>query len=260
MSLQNAFETGRLYLPLRDLADAAQELGDAYSAFMLLPGLRSFWPTSVHAASGELADLAGGSTYRLFLSGAPVYNGLGAPYIEFDGTSDYAYLTDTSLHDILGTESYIDTDVQGLTLGGWFYHNSLTGAQAYISKYGNAGNISYAIRKIGGHQIQVSLSSDGSALINTNGPSAAVETWHFVVGRFTAGVERSIFVDGEKTSEVTAVTSIFNSSAELRIGENVSSTSRKLNGRASLCFLCATALSDGLIDDLFQITRDLYGV
>ena len=60
------------------------------------------------------------------------------------------------------------------------------------------------------------------------------------------------------TQLVGVPASLFNSNAELRIGS--ATALYPLDGRASLCFLCAAYLSDATIRALFGQTRGLFRV
>lgn len=257
MGLEMAFETGRLYQPLVDIADAERNV---HSAFTLLPGLRGFWPMSAIDASGNAMDH---SVNGQMLT----YNGNGmydldnaAPYIALDGAGDYLSHVDIGLYDILGTESYVNTALRGLTFGGWFYHAGMGDSEAYISKYSVSGNLSYYLLKNTADKVQFIISSNGTALTSMSlDREILVETWTFAVGRFIPGASQSVFVNSEVGTASTTVTSIFNSNAPLQVG-NGANNAHYLEGRASLCFLCAAALPSALIGNLYQVSRKLFGV
>jgi len=255
MNLENAFETGRLYKPLRDLADAKR---DIHSAFTLLPGLRGFWPMSATNENGAAIDQSGHNQI-LVTNGTPVYNFANVPYVDLNGTTDYLSHFDTALYDILGTESYIDPSLRGLTCGGWIRPN-VTGVSnaGLLSKYGTAGNRSYLLLILN-DKVSMLVSSNGTAQ-NTKTHDLALSTgWYFVVGRYVPSTTVDVFVNGDKASLASGVSaSAYNGSAELQIGTHTNTY--LFDGRMSLMFLTATALPDSILDNLYQTSRSLFGV
>lgn len=261
MSLENAFETGRLYKPLRDIADKRK---DIVSSFMLLPGLRSFWPMSATDGTGYILDYVAGNSYRLSPEGTPVIKyDYPTHRIEFDGSSEYLWGADGSLRDVTATETYINSSINGLTLGGWVYHNDLTGYQGFIAKFGAAGAQSYTLQKVGTtHEYRFIMSDNGTSQSFVDTDPVEAGQWYFVVGRFRPSVAVDVFLNTVMYSTATAKTSVYNSTTEFKIGASGSAASPSLylKGAVSMCFLCAAALPDTLIDDLYQISRDMFGV
>jgi len=233
--------------------------------FMRLPGLRGFWPMSAFDSTGAAQDQSGHG-HHLTYNGNPTYSYAGlAPYIDLDGVGDYLSRADEADLDILGTETYVAAGVRGLTVGGWFYVDDDTAAQGLISKYGAAGQRSWLLYVDGvaaGDPVRFIISDNGTNTDTTTSTNGIVaSTWHFCVGRYCdalVGAELQVWIDNTATSAATARNSIFNSNAGFNIGAwNGGSV---LNGRASLCFLCAAALSDTIIQSLYQATRALFGV
>ena len=88
-----------------------------------------------------------------------------------------------------------------------------------------------------------------------------LSAWHFAVMRFTPGTEVLLFVDGTGYTDAVGVpATIFNSTAAFAIGRPGSLNAYYMDGRASLCFLCATALGIGTIRSLYQQSRALFGL
>ncbi len=241
----------------------------AISKFLLLPGLIGFWPmSSVQRSTGNAYDLSGqGRT--LTYNGNPtynIYNGF-VPYIDFDGVGDFLSRADETDLDVLGSETIYYSGVRGLTLGGYFWLENLAGSQGLISKWVGAGNQrSYDLLFSGSFFARVNSTgaAPGGNFTATSLVTPVTNQWFFIVNRFIPSLSIDIFVTNPVTSILTKdtnttspVASIFNSTAALEIGRITPSL---LTGRASLCFLCANALSDALIDALFQQTRRLFGV
>lgn len=238
----------------------------ACSEILALPGLRGFWPMSSYYSGGDAADLAGFDAVltRLTYNGNPVYNYDGlAPYIRFDGTGDYLSHIDNAHYDILGTEAYVG--MPGLTLGGWFYIEDVANAQGLVAKYGGAGTRSYLLwvrGDIANDPAQFVISDDGTAVDSVFLVGYTVNTWHYIVGRFNdadAGAELKVWFDGNSNTAATARNAIFDGAAAFTIG-SLSGGGSLMTGRASLCWLCASALSDTQVLSLFHQQCAMYGV
>lgn len=234
----------------------------AISTFQNLPGLVGFWPmSSVQRSTGNAYDLSG-QTRTMSYNGNPVYSFGGmAPYIELDGTGDYLSRADETDLDILGSEAIYAANVRGLTFGGWFYPGAAGAVMRYMSKWGNAGTRSYMLHATatGTHQMTVSSDGTASTLIETTS-AYSTNAWYFVVGRFKPSTEVAIFTNSDKVINTTSIpAAIFSGASDLVIGGQTGGATL-LTGRASLCFLCADALSDDVITALFQQTRRLFGI
>jgi len=240
-------------------------LGGVAAEMIGLPGVRGVWTMGACDSSGNAQDCSGHG-HHLTYNGNPVYgyDGL-VPYIAFDGTGDYLSRADEADFDILGTESYIDRP--GLTFGGWFYPEDDTADQHLIGKWGAVGQDSYVIRlrgDTGGDPVRFYISDDGTAANSVTGPDVTViNTWYFVAGRYNdadTGEELKIWLNTSTRTATTAFNSIFNSNAAFTIGATSGGGSRLYTGRKSFCFLCATALSDAIILNLYARTKSLFGV
>jgi len=236
----------------------------ACSAMRMLPALRGFWPMSSFNENGDAYDLSGqGRT--LTYNGNPTYNYSSLiHYIDLDGTGDYLSRTDEAGLDILGTESYVAGAAQGLTLGGWFYFNNMAAASEYcIAKYDTFGvaQRAYGLLRIATGEARLSISNNGAALVTVTSVDILSPTaWYFLVGRFDPSAEMKVWINGNAWTNVAAIpASIFNSTADLTIGARTGGY-ELMTGRASLCFLCAAALSDSIISALFHQTRAIFNV
>ncbi|MCJ7824974.1 MAG: hypothetical protein MUP44_08755, partial [Anaerolineales bacterium] len=89
----------------------------------------------------------------------------------------------------------------------------------------------------------------------------ATGTWYFCVQRFVPSTSLDVWVQDVKVSNLVGVpAAIFDSTSPFEIGRLNNDNTRTHDGRASLCFLCAAALSDSIIGALFQSTRKAYNV
>lgn len=239
---------------------------DLISPFLLLPGLVGFWPmSSIQRSTGNVYDLSGQSR-TLTYNGNPVYNYSGlVPYIDLDGTGDYLSRADETDLDIIGNEAQYYN--KGLTMGGWFWFdnfNSTGNAPGIIGKFDAVGNQkSFAIISTS-TDWYFRVSSDGStnydATATTNHITGA---WVNLVLKFVPSTGLYGYVNGVLATQnlVATPASLFNSTAAFQVGMiRVGLNQEFFDGRASLCFLCANALSDDLISSLFQQTRPAFGV
>ncbi len=242
--------------------------GQACASILALPALRAFWPlSSVDYTTADRARDIAGAGYHLTDNNTVTfgYDQL-APYAALDGINQYLSKADggaANWADIIGTESYIVAAQRGLTLGGWFYFDNAAGANEHLLGKVNVtvGNQrSYRLIRLGTGFVRFEMSVDGTAITTAPiaGPGAGV--WCFFAGRFDPSTEVKVWYNDVTATNVAAIpATIFDSIAQFTIGAR-DGPSQFLDGRASLCWLCAAALSDSLITALFQQTRKLYNV
>lgn len=233
----------------------------ACSAFLALPGLRGFWPLGAFDSAGNAWDQSGNGrtlTYNAPGVGIPLYNAYDlAPYFDLDGTG-YLNRADEAGLDILGNEAFVAAAIQGLTLGGWFWRD-VQQQQGLIGKC-QGGNNSYRIYNTGVNDtIQFGIWDAGGVQRTVNGTSAGTLGWEFIVGRFEPNNnEVNLTIDNTETTAATpAATTIRNQNAAFAIGNE---NGNVMDGRASMCFLCAAALPDITIASLYQQTRRMFYV
>jgi len=233
----------------------------ACSAFMALPGLRGFWPLGTFDSAADAYDQSGHG-HTLTYNGNPTYNAYDlAPYIDLDGTGDYLERLDEADLDIIGNEAYVAAAIQGLTLGGWFWRDQ-DRAQGLIGKAMAGGGVfAYNLQNSVAlaNQIRFEIWDGGGVNRPVNAISAGTLRWEFLCGRFDPNNNLiSVFIDGVETqAAIPAATIIRNTGASLAIGN---AGGNVLDGRASMCFLCAAALPDVTIFSLYEQTRRLYYV
>ena len=262
MTERNARTVAAVASDFQKTYDPAFAWKTAVNAVLALPGLRGCWTMSAFDSAGAAQDQSGHG-HVLTYAGNPTYNVVGlAPYIDFDGAGDYLWRADEADLDITGLETYVPAARRGLTFGGWFYVNALTGLDGLMAKWDQIAvdERSYMIYGSGANAAAV-ISQDGTAgtLVTIVNGNFALQTWQQIVGRFDPGASLDCWVNDTVTSQVTAAASVFSGAGALNIG-NYSNLLGPLNGRASLCWLCATLLSDTEIKALYQHTRALYGV
>lgn len=235
-------------------------LSAAISTYLSLPGLRGFWPMSAFNGAGGAIDVSGQSRL-LTLNGNLQYGYSGQiPYANFDGTNSYLDRADETSLDILGNESFVETAMAGLTMGGWWKFDDITSHQcALMAKNAASPNRSLLLRK-NNADIDFYISGNGTDYIGPVSNASAVGTtlWHFICSRYDPSTEIALFVDLEKDVFTTAIpASLYNNSAAFEIGSQNTQT-HFFDGKASMCFLSNGALSDGIIRMLYQQTRALF--
>lgn len=260
MSPETAFEVGRLYAPIEKLASLVGVKSAASFELLVsqLPGLAGYWP-GITLDGSSILDVSGRGSTMLSV-GTPQYDIFGNMcYSSFDGTTQYHTKATNSIVSITGTETYIAPARRGLTIGGWFYLNSLpsVAASGLFSKWVSVGNErSYMLYLDASDLIRFAVSSDGTGVSSEASAGLfSAGQWLFIVGRFEPSVEVSIFVNGVKTAVSSSVTSIFISTAPLDIFRAREATS--LSGRAALFFIAASAVSDETIDNLYNTSKTL---
>jgi len=254
----------RVTINERNIADLTiPELSpDLISPFLQLTGLRGFWPMSSFDENGDAFDLCGqGRT--MGYNGNPTYNYDGVvPYIDLDGTGDYLDRADEAGLDIIGTETYVASAARGLTCGGWWHIDDTSPASTeyLLAKYG-AALASRAYRII--HQVNdmvVFGIHDGATDVSTAAIGPTGGGWHFIAGRFIPSTEVKVWLGAATGTNVVGVhAALNNANSDLYIGARSDAT-LLFNGRAALVFLCAAALSDAIVDSVFQQTRAAFGV
>lgn len=106
------------------------------------------------------------------------------------------------------------------------------------------------------------LGTDADKKLVTGSKILVAREWFFAVGRYKPSLEIAAFVNGEKTVNTTSIPAdIYSGAASFLIGaKDEGAAGSLLHGGASLCFLCASALPDGVINGLYQHTRALFGL
>lgn len=248
-----------------DRNDVINRWGNIITSFQNIPGLVGFWPmSSVQRSTGNAFDLTGqGRT--LTYNGNPTYNIYNdfMPYIDLDGTGDFLSRADETDLDVQGNETIYASSVRGMTVGGWFFADDWSAGpleKALISKFNaTSSNASFVLRTTASQCIAI-ISTDGALPVAAvTGGTLVNATWHNIIARFVPSTSLDLFIDGiNVASDTTAIpATIFSGTAPFQIGEQTPTL--LFTGRASLCFYCANALSNTLINGLFQQARILFG-
>lgn len=250
MSLEAAFEVGRLFLPLKTIADqfaVAQK-----DLFIRLPALRGYWPMSVVDYIGGAVDHSGGSV-NLQRTGDPDYGYDGNAYVQLGVATDFLYGA-TAMLNFTGTEAWVDSGIQGLTVGGWFWVDSSPGVDSgFVSKFGGAAQYGFVLNWLATNAPRFMVSGNGTTTTSVTYSPRSLDTWHFVVGRFTPGAELAIFVNGDKVTNTSSIPASINVSTQnFEVGRYFNDNARVIEGRARDVFICAVALPDATLTQLHR--------
>ncbi len=247
MSDETAFEVGRLYPPIKAIADVMT--GSMKDIFVRLPALVAYYPMGIRAAGNVYEH--GGSGITMTQTGVCPVGYDGNAFTHLGNGTNYVKSA-SGLFDITGLETWVTSSIRGLTRGGWFMIDSTPASQGgLITKFGAITEYGYAIYAQSA-AVLFNVSSNGSALFTVSSASnVALGQWHFIAARFIPGTEIAVFVDGDKSANAAAIPVSINISAQdLEVGRYLAEDSRVLHAKARDVFVCAAALSDALIEEI----------
>jgi hypothetical protein len=240
------------------------------SAIMSTCGLQGFWPMSTVINTGTHYAMDNACYYPLTAHAYPTFGYLSTatitalpPWVNFvAANSQYlAYAADDPQHDIIGTEAYISANERGLTLGGWFKFTTVPASWfGLISKWWLTGNDgAYCLLKSPANNIVFGVTTDGATSVAIASTTTIVaNTWYHLYGRFDPSTEIAVFVDNVKTTLAAGIpATIFNADEPFAIGW--ADRGSYLDGKASMCHLNASYLSDSIIEVLWEQSRVMYG-
>lgn len=239
------------------------------SAIMSTCGLQGFWPMSTVLNTGTHYAMDNACYYPLTAFAYPTFGYLSTatitalpPWVNFaSANSQYLeYSADSTQHDIIGTEAYISANERGLTLGGWFKFTTIPASIfGLMSKWHIVtNNAAYSLIKTAANNILFQITTDGSTVVSvTSAGTVALDTWYHLYGRFQPNKELAVFIDNVKTVNAVAVpATIFDSEEPFAIGWY--NRANYDNGKASMCHLNASYLSDSIIEALWENSRTMY--
>lgn len=246
MSADIAFEVGRLFQPIKAIADVLTT--SQKDVFVRLPGLERYFPCGIRNAGGQLVD-----------HGAPagLLNEVGVCPTGYDG-NPFVHLGNGINYfngggaGITGTETYIDATINGLTVGCWLSIDGFgAGNSGVVSKDGAATDRGYSLFFTNAGVPGFAVSGNGSSTVSASGVAVSLGSWAFLCGRFTPSAEVAIFTNAVKNTTVVAVPASINvSTQQFEIGRFFNADSTIAHARVRDVFLCAAALPDELISDI----------
>jgi len=248
MSLEVATEVGRLWEPINRIANiltASQK-----DLFIKLPALEAYFPMSLVGLGGLARNH--GEGVDLQMTGTVTAGYDGNSYRQLGGGVNYLAVTDGAFN-LTGLETYIEAALRGFTIGGWFKLDSTVAAtRGMITKDGIAANRGYAMAYNSTDNPILIVSSNGAATFSVvSTGQVTVGQWHFLVARFHPSVELAIFLDSQKTVNVTAIpASCFASTQAFEVGRQLNSDTRIPTAKVRDVFISRAILSDELIEEV----------
>lgn len=243
--------------------ETANSIEQVLSVFLTMPGLRGLWPFTSMGDGGAGIDISGqGRTLTnnndvLFAANDAIgYADFTAADLHYFSRADEAGLS------IAGDEAYVDPAIQGITVGGWFWFNAVGVTYGLMSKYVTGGQASYRMRRDSDNEVYFLVSGDGSGETGTSSFDAPLTTagaWFFCVGRAVNGTTITVFLNGiENEGGAAPPSPIFDSTSPFEIGRM--NAGSYLDGRAALCFVCAAAVPNNILEAAFEQSRGFFGV
>lgn len=259
MTLEVAFEVGRLYNPIAEIASVLT--APALSPFDMLinaPALRALYAFGPVTTLGTVIDQSGNAN-NISPTGGPVLDIAGdVGCMTFDGATQYLSRASNSLLAVTGTETEVAPGRRGLTVGGWFKSTgAITVLTGLISKWQTAGDLrSYALTVATTSQPRFFVSQTGANQAFATAPAISGGQWFFAAGRFVPSSTIDIFANGGKTVTSTAWTSINSAPATLNIARHDGGS--YLGGDAAMCFVIAAAMPDDWMQRFYLSSKTLF--
>ncbi len=254
MAADTAFEIGRMYVQVKRIADL-MTAGQS-DVFIRLPGLLAYWPMGIRGENGPVVEHGGQGTPLIETGSCPVgYDGDAYTHLG-DGVN---YLDAIGFGGLSGTETFVDSTLNGFTIGGWFWPDvAATGTHGLVTKDAASPQRGYAVTFQLPGKCAARVTGNGITVVSVISGAVAINAWHFVVGRYIPSVEVSILVDGTKTTNTTSVpASQFTSSANFEVGRDFSLDARIFHGRARDVFVCQAQISDEILESVRLATFPL---
>ena len=235
--------------------------------FYTLPGLRGLWLAGVTYYDGTVLDMTRGAT-DLTRNGGPLLflDGQNFAYQFMDGAGDYFSHADSNVLRVSGTEAYIGSASQGLTLIIWArFPSAPASGDGVIGKYNTTGNQrEYGLGGGGSSALQFAVSDDGTNvgahIASATSAAVVLNQWTMCWGRFDPSTEVTVGLNTTKVKTTTSVpASIFGGTAAFEIGRrNVVGGEPVMDW--SVAALYASYLSDTVMEKLWERTRLMHAI
>lgn len=244
-----SIEIGRLYVPIKQIADVLS--ASQKDLFVGLPGLTGYFPMSIVDTAAKAVNHSQAGLDLTQTGVCPIgYDGNSYRHTG-DGVN---YLSSSLDYALTGLETYIEAAFRGFTLGGWFrIETTPSGSSGLISKDGSAPQRGYSLYWNSSNEARFLMSSNGSSTSVAISASSVTAQWHFIAARFIPSTEVAVFLDGIKSANTTAIPASCNVSTQaFEVGRGFASDASIIHARHRDVFVCRTALSDALIEEVRQ--------
>lgn len=231
------------------------------AAHLAIPGLRGLWMFNSFDEFGNVHDLTG-QGHTMAYNGNPQFRQEDlSTFCRFDGAGDYFNHPTEDYFHISGTESFIYTPWQGLTLGCWCYFHNFTVTHSLITKWASSNKeywLGFDQASFNNVVFMVSDDGAGQDVVQSSWTETADE-WVYIVGRYDPSTEIKVWVDRlTNTNAAGIAASIFDGTAPFNIGA-YNNGSGPHDGRIVVAWLSAMYLSDSVVECLFEQTRAMFG-
>lgn len=224
-------------------------LANVLSTFGMLPHLRGFWPFSSIDESARAMDVSPQARHLTPSAGYTIGLVSLLPVATLAG--GYLLRADEAGLDITGS----------LAWGGWFNPTGVAGNQGLTGKWGTAAASGGYLLHLAGATPEVVVEDGAGADVAQAGAAIGAGSWSFIAGRFTAGAELAICVNKTWAKLAAGIpAALRNNAIDFRIGAFGNPAANLLAGGAALCWLCASAPADAVINNLYEQTKVLFGL
>jgi len=241
------------------------------------PMLRGFWPTSGQSWDGSTLRYSDYSANGFHMLASGTVNSQSSleeayehyvPHVHMNGFSNsYLYYPDNSQFDILGNESFVASAQRGLTWGLWWHSDiiPIAGMGLFGKYWTSASNRSFLLYLNAASPYPPVGLVSGTGITNLQVAPVAgtgdltVDRWSLTVIRFDPSTSLKMFHNGHWSSNTTSIpATIFNGIARLEVGSYNNGASR-FDGGVSMPFICASAVHEKMIENLWEISREMFG-
>lgn len=238
-------------------------LGEFYSTFQGLPGLRGLWYAGSQDNTGAMYDQSGQGR-MLTYAGNPaltILNDL-VPWESYDGTGDWHTRPDEAGLDIIGTETYITANLRGLLMCCWMLARNVATQQGVVTKDNGTtdANSSYGIFVLSSGKPffrVINATATGNTGVSSS-VTLVAGAWNFIMASWIPATSVNIWVNGTLTTAATTIASLNNSVTPFQLA--AANSGQALDGGIALAALCAARGSQTMQDNLFARTRPLFNV
>lgn len=235
---------------------------DMVAAFQNLFALRGFWPMIPLGATADATDFSNNSR-TLTTVGTIGYLNSGLLKTAYAGAgASYWTRPDEAELDITGTETYINSNRRGLTMGGWFSFGGTGATEALLSKWDAAGGqTSYLLQHDAAGTVSFFINAAGNVVTSTLVADDPPHAWWFIVATFKAQAgsgQLHLYLNDEDYQSVTVgmPVSINNTTAPFQLG--AANGTLTWFWTCGMAFLTAAYSNRAEVISLYEISKAIF--
>jgi hypothetical protein len=199
-------------------------------------------------------DLSGNNNHGTLTNG-PTFSSANGGSIVFDGTNDYI--------DVLNSTSLNPTTI---SIGAWFYLNSLVTNQNIISKgFTSIAEpfVQYTLKMLDSspfNTIQIQASIGGTRQTLTSATTLTTGVWYYAVGTYD-GITLRMFINGiQDANTISSSGTITSYNTPVQVGRWGTQGSQYLNGRVATAQIYNRALSAAEIAQNYNAQKSRFNL